>query len=196
MLLGKAYPSLRSGLQTHTEGDSMRLLSLMLFSVVSIPALAQSNASEVQALQSLVNEVHQLREELRTVTVASQRVQIVLYRLQAQEGAVNRATQRLSDQRATLINAQERLRDVKNQIQMLEDQQSRTQNPSERKEIDSALPQLRSRLESLTKDEQQFEANVNEADSQLRREQQELTRLQGFLDQLDSVLNGIAQSPK
>jgi len=48
----------------------------------------------------------------------------------------------------------------------------------------------------LRKDEETAEENVNEADSQLRREQQELTRLQGYLDQLDSVLNGIVQSPK
>lgn len=171
----------------------MRFILALL--IVSIPAACQMNSSETQALQSLVNEVHQLREELRTVTVASQRVQIVLYRLQAQEGAVNRSTQRLSDQRANLINTQERLKDIKSQIQVFEDRQSHTQNPAERKEVDDALPQLRARAESLTKDEQMFEANVSDAESQLRRDQQELTRLQSFLDQLDTVLNGIAQPP-
>jgi hypothetical protein len=37
-------------------------------------------------------------------------------------------------------------------------------------------------------------ANVSEAESQLICEQQELSRLQLFLDQLDNFLNGIAQS--
>src|ERR1051325_5901078 len=147
------------------EADMRSILALL---ILSASAVCQTNSSETQALQSLVNEVHQLREELRTVTVASQRVQIVLYRLQTQEGAVNRATQRLSDQRANLINTQERLKDIKNQVQLFEDRERHTQNPAERKEMDDALPQLRARAESLTKDEQLFEANVSEAESQLR----------------------------
>lgn len=174
----------------------MRILLLFLLCFSPIALASQTSSPEPRELQALVKEVHDLRQDLRTITVASQRVQIVLYRLQAQEGAVNRATQHLSDQRSSLINAQDRVKETNAEIQGLEDRQSHTQNPVERKNIDDILPQMRVRLESLKKDQQQFETNVSEAESQLRREQQELTRLQGFLDQLDSVLNGMAQAPE
>jgi chromosome segregation ATPase len=173
----------------------MRFLSFALLSaVVSVPALAQSNTSEVQALQSLVNEVHQLREELRTVTVASQRVQIVLYRLQAQEAAVLRASQQLSDARGRLAGVQERMTDISAEIKMLEDRQSRSDNPAQHKEFDDALSTMRPRLEGFRKEEQQQEEAVSEAESQLHNQQRELDSLRGFLDQLDKVLEGIASS--
>jgi len=45
-------------------------------------------------------------QDLQTVTVAAQRVQIILYRLQVQESAVLRATQRLEEARFKLADAE------------------------------------------------------------------------------------------
>ncbi|MBV8206096.1 MAG: hypothetical protein JO041_04830 [Acidobacteria bacterium] len=126
------------------------------------------------------------------MTVASQRVQIVLYRLQAQEAAVSRAAQRPLDERAHLASAQDRTRSITAEIQMAEDRASHTQNAAERKELDDELPRLRSRLEGFRKDEQNAEAGVSDAENALKREQQQLTSLQDFLDQLDKVLSGLA----
>ena len=80
-----------------------------LFSIVgplliATPAFAQSSSTDSQTLQALLTEVRQLRHDLQTATVAAQRVQIALYRLQRQEAAVAHATQSLTDARSRLAN--------------------------------------------------------------------------------------------
>jgi hypothetical protein len=51
-------------------------LGLILASTVSV---GQTASPDSQTLQALLAEVRQLRKDLRTTTVASQRVQILLY---------------------------------------------------------------------------------------------------------------------
>lgn len=173
----------------------MRVASVPVLAVlVAVSCPAQNSTPESQALQSLVNEVHSLRMELRTITVASQRVQIVLYRLQAQEATVARASQQLSDARAHLSGVQDRVRDLSTEIKMLQDRVDRAQTPNERKEFEDALAGMRPRLENLQKEEQQQQQAVSEADTQLRNEQRALGELRSYLDQLDKVLEGAASA--
>ncbi len=51
-------------------------------------------AEKPEILQSLLTEVHQLRQDIEAMTVASQRVQIALYALQMQDAVVARSTLR------------------------------------------------------------------------------------------------------
>jgi len=175
----------------------MRQLAALLLAMVPAAAYGQSTPSEAQSLQSLVNEVRELRQELRSVTVASQRVQIVLYRLQAQEVAVSRASERVANERAHLASIQAQVRDFATQIQLAEEKVNRSQEANERKQLEDGLPQARARLEGLRKDEQTSQAALSEGEGQLRREQQDLASLQSFLDRLDNVLNDLgAATPK
>ncbi|MGH9710386.1 MAG: hypothetical protein ACRD37_07555, partial [Candidatus Acidiferrales bacterium] len=82
----------------------MRRASLLVFGLLLIPTtcFGQSTSTDSQTLQALLKEVRQLRQDVRTVTVASERVQILLSRLQAQQTAVGRAQQRLSDAHSSL----------------------------------------------------------------------------------------------
>jgi hypothetical protein len=61
------------------------------FLLSSTLCFGQTTPSESQTLQALLLEVRQLRQDLQTTTVAAQRAQILLYRLQGQEAAVARA---------------------------------------------------------------------------------------------------------
>jgi hypothetical protein len=54
-------------------------------------SFGQTASTDSQTLRELLAEVRQLRMDLETTSVASQRVQIILYRLQLQEAAVARA---------------------------------------------------------------------------------------------------------
>ena len=65
--------------------------ALVLFAVSS--GLCQT-PEKPDVLQSLLTEVHQLRQDIEAMTVASQRVQIALYALQMQDAVVARATLR------------------------------------------------------------------------------------------------------
>src|ERR1700678_2864526 len=71
-------------------------------------------------LQSLLTEVHQLRQDIEAMTVASQRVQIALYALQMQDAAVARAAQRLDSARDRRSGAEANRDHTASAIQELE----------------------------------------------------------------------------
>src|SRR6266851_9632315 len=76
------------------------------FVFASPASFAQTASTDSQTLQALLDEVRQLRKDLQTTTVASQRVQIILYRLQLQEGAIARVQQRVDEVHSKLAEAQ------------------------------------------------------------------------------------------
>src|SRR6267154_5881915 len=81
-------------------------LLIPVFLLISAPVFGQSTATDSQTLQALLSEVRQLHHDLQTTTVAAQRAQILLYRLQGQEAAVVRATQKVDDARARISETQ------------------------------------------------------------------------------------------
>jgi hypothetical protein len=86
----------------------MNRLSLFVLSLLLFPTacFGQSNSSDSQTLQALLLEVRQLRQDLQTTTIAGQRAQILIYRLQGQEAAVARVSQRLDEAREKLARIQ------------------------------------------------------------------------------------------
>jgi hypothetical protein len=69
----------------------MNRSSILALGFLLSSTFGQTTPSESQTLQALLLEVRQLRQDLQTTTVAAQRAQILLYRLQGQEAAVARA---------------------------------------------------------------------------------------------------------
>src|ERR1041385_2561491 len=73
-----------------------RIFYLFLFAAA---AFGQTASPDTQVLQALLTEIHQLRQDLQATAITIQRVQIVMYRLQAESALMSRATQRLEDVR-------------------------------------------------------------------------------------------------
>src|SRR5712664_4301590 len=116
----------------HMHRSCLSLLSLLL---ISSPLLGQSPSTDSQTLQALLSEVRQLRHDLQTTTLAAQRAQILLYRLQGQEVIVARASQRLDDARARLTEIQAARVRLTSDIKQHEDFISHADNsPGERKQ--------------------------------------------------------------
>ena len=159
------------------------------FLVISPGAFAQTSSTDSQTLQALLAEVRQLRKELRSTTVAAQRAQILLYRLQIQEAVVTRAEQRVAEARSALAQTQAELKHLASEIKLREDMQSNSQNPAERKEFEELLPRLKAQLESSNDTEQHEEMKAAEAELDLRTEQAKRTALQDQLDSLDKSLD-------
>src|SRR5258708_29002378 len=84
--------------------SSLLVLSLLLSSTA---CFGQTTPGDSQTLQALLLEVRQLRQDLQTTTIAGQRAQILIYRLQGQEAAVTRAAQRLDEAREKLARIQD-----------------------------------------------------------------------------------------
>jgi chromosome segregation ATPase len=124
--------------------------------------LGQTPAKEPDALQSLLTEVQQLRKDIEAMTVASQRVQIALYSLQMQDGAVGRAEKRLDEA------------------------------PAEVNLTQSRVAALRGALDGQTMKVQTCQAAEAESSNQLRNEQAKLIDLQVKIQNLDKTLEQVA----
>lgn len=161
--------------------------------LLAAAAFGQTATPEAQVLQALLTEIRQLRQDLQTNALTTQRVQIVLYRLQAQESSVTRATQRLDSARAKVADAQSIRRETAASIQQLEDRLNRAQDPAERKNLENALPRLKAQLEVFGTEEPQWQEKASEADRQLRLEQAKLSGLQDLLDRLDKALEDFSK---
>src|SRR5271165_7282724 len=89
------------------------VLGLLLSSTA---CFGQTTPGDSQTLQALLSEVRQLRQDLQTTTIAAQRAQILLYRLQGQEAAVARASQRFEEVREKVAAIQDQREHVATNI--------------------------------------------------------------------------------
>ena len=161
------------------------VLGLLL---ISQGAFGQTSSTDSQTLQALLAEVRQLRQELRATIVAAQKVQILVYRLQIQEGAVARAQRRVDEARSTLSQTQTEVKMIASAIKQTEDKISNAQNPIERKRQEDLLAKFKADLESQENSQQQSQTRESEAEQDLRTEQAKLNALQDQLDRLDKSL--------
>jgi chromosome segregation ATPase len=171
--------------------SSLFVLVLLVFST---PCFGQTTPGDSQTLQALLSEVRLLRQDLRTTTVAAQRSQILIYRLQGQEAAVGRASQRLDEAREKLARTQDARKQAAVEVKRLEDFVSNTENPpTQRKALENRLSELKTRLESLGSEEQQHQSREIDAEQQLRAEEVRLGDLRDQLDRLDKALENASR---
>jgi chromosome segregation ATPase len=171
--------------------SSLFVLGLLVFST---SCFGQTTPGDSQTLQALLSEVRLLRQELRTTTVAAQRSQILIYRLQGQEAAVGRASQRLDEAREKLARTQDERKQAAFEVKRLEDFVSNTENPpTQRKALENRLSELKARLESLGSEEQQHQSREIDAEQQLRAEEVRLSDLRDQLDRLDKALENASR---
>ena len=157
--------------------------------LISAPVFGQSTSTDSQTLQALLAEVRQLRHDLQTTTIAAQRAQILLYRLQGQQIAVARESQRVEQVHGRLSETQSNRKKLATDIKRHEDFISQMDNPpGERKEVEGVLLQLKEKLQSLENEEQQRQTAEIEVDGQLQVEKTKLNELQDQLDRLEKVL--------
>ncbi len=162
---------------------------LLCFLLTSPAGFGQTSSTEAPTLQALLAEVRQLRQDLRTATATSQRVQILLQPVQGQEAAVARASQRLDDTRAKLAETQANRRRQATFLKQNEDFASNSENsPAARKEAEDVISRVKPELERLGDEEQQRQSRKIEAEEQLRLGQAKLGELQDQLDRLDKSL--------
>jgi chromosome segregation ATPase len=167
-------------------------LGLLLASTVSG---GQATPSDSQTLQALLAEMRQLRKDLQTTTVASQRVQILLYRAQLQETAVAGAQRRLDDVHSKLAEVRSGVRHFTSEIERAESALNESQNAVDRKQLEDMLTAAKRELESQLATEQEWETKEAQAVQDLRSEQAKLSALQEQLEQLDRSLEQSIRPP-
>ena len=172
--------------------QALLAIALVLFSST---ASGQTASTDSQTMQALLTEVHQLRQDLQTAATAARRAQILIYRLYAQEAALERASQRFDQAKWMLDQFQDRKKWQVLQIREYEENRDRAANPAERKQLDDTISNLKSQMEEWALLEQEAQAKEIELEQQLRIEQAKLDQLQNELDQLDRAVTSAAFRP-
>lgn len=164
---------------------------MLLFSAT---CFAQTTTNDSQTLQALLSEVHQMRQDLRTTTIAAQRSQILIYRLHGQEARVARVSQHLDEAREKQARIQDERRHVAAEVKQNEDFVNNSENPAtQRKAFEIRLYELKTRLQTLESDDQQSQSREIEAEQQLRAEELRLGELREQLDRLDKTLENASR---
>jgi len=168
----------------------MRRFMIFAVALLFCPRIAsgQTAQADSRTLEALLTEVRQMRQDLHATTVAVQRAQILVYRVQTQDAAVARAFQRLDAARLKLSQVQSERRGLASAVKRLTDTAEHTENPAERKEAEDTLGRVKERLEALGNQEQEAQTGETEANDQLVLEQAKLAELQAQLDRLDKAL--------
>lgn len=171
----------------------MRRFWLFIFSVCFLlfcaSTLGQSPSTE-QGMQALVAEVRQLRRDLQASNGNALKAQILLSRLQFQEAAVARASERLNDARGRLAATQRHRAEVADTSKRFEELLENTETSSEdRQRFQGEISVKKRELEALATVEQQQQAAEMEAEEQLRTEQAKLNELEERVDRLEKNLD-------
>ena len=162
-----------------------RMLWLILIvSGIPVATFSQAASPDSQTLQALLTEVRELRRDLRTSVSKVQKTQILLSRLQSQQEAVTRASERLRDARSKLTDEQGHQKHIASVMKQMEDALSADENPATQKELRDAINHRKSELEDSTNEGQQRQATEIEAAQELQAEQDKLTVIEIRLDEL------------
>lgn len=173
----------------------MRISAAALFAFVltGTPVFGESASSD-PSIPSLLSEVRSLREDLRAAIVTAQRTQIVLYRLQVQETAVRRATQKLEEIREQLTQLEDSKKSMAANVQQLEEQASGTQDAGAHKMFETQAASLKSMLDRWGAEIPKLQAKEAEALSQVQNEQGRYSELQDALEKIDKGLTAAFQT--
>jgi hypothetical protein len=163
--------------------------ALLFCSFLAVPtAFGQTQTTDSQTLQALLAEVRQLRREMQANAATAQRMQILFFRLQRQEGVVTRMSQRVDEARASLAETQTSRKNMEAEAKRAQDSLERVQNAADRKNQEDMIHYLKRRSEALGEEEQQRQAKETEAEDQLRIEQGKLSDLQVRLEELEKLV--------
>lgn len=156
--------------------------------LLSAPCLGQSTSDGSQ-MQALVQEVRLLRKDLQTANGNALKAQLLLNRLQLQQAAVARLSDRLSEARGRLADMQRHRTEVAGTLKQFEDSLDNTDiSPQDRKQIQYEISRNKTELENLATEEQQRQTAQMEAEEQLRTGQAKLDELESRVDRLEKEL--------
>lgn len=174
----------------------MKTIALFASLLTASAAFCQT-AAQPDTIKSLLVEVHQLRQDIEAMTVASQRVQIALYSLQLQDDATARSSQKLDVTRDKCAAAETNRQQTTTEIQRFESMAvSRTASEAEAKQMGARIADLKTLLERQTTEAQSCQAREAEAATQFRNDQARFTELQDRIQRLDKALEQFALPQK
>jgi chromosome segregation ATPase len=166
----------------------MPKLRFAMLLLMAPAALCQTPAKAPDTLQSLLDEVHRLRQDIEAMTVASQRVQIALYTLQMQDAAVARAAARVDEARKRCMQPEENREHFASEARRVEAILAAGPPDAFTKGNQQELDGYKQELDAASARVQSCQAAESQAQGELRNEQAKLSELQDRIARLDTAL--------
>lgn len=162
----------------------------VLLVISSATLFAEAPPQDMQTAQVLLQEVRQLRFDLQMMAATVQRVQIAMFRLQAQASIYESANQRLEQIKSDCELTRQNRESIAQQLEHPPETPHRFAGPTDSENREDFMRSLRASLEAFTAQEQQCQAKLANAESQYRLEQAKLNSYQDQLERLDQYLSG------
>jgi hypothetical protein len=162
-----------------------------MFGIMAVLAVGVSGqtARPSATLEDLLAEVRRLRSDIGQTLTASVRAQLLTTRLSLQEQRIRLATDRLAESRRQLIDMESERRARSEHMKRLEDlQREGTVAPSQARDIDAMLIELRRELAQSGLREQALMVEEQELRTALSGEQNLWIQFNAHLDQLERAL--------
>ena len=165
-------------------------LKLACLAILLLKTTATAQSASPDLSQAMLAEVRQLRQDLQSAAATIQRVQIAMYRIQAESTLLDRAMQRLDQARAACTGTEWQRKMFTTQIEQADARKRNSQSSSDKNAAEEQLSGLKSSLDQLASQEQQCQVEQVDAEAQFRAEQAKMNDLQDQLEKLDKALSG------
>jgi predicted HTH domain antitoxin len=136
----------------------------------------------------MISEIHQLRQDLQNSSAIVQRVNIAIYRLQAQATTLGRATQLLDQTRNQCKQQESQRKIVATQIEQAEARKQASQSPSDQQANEEMLSYLKAAAATSAAEGQQCQAQQIDSETRVQTEEAKMNDLQEQLEHLDRDL--------
>lgn len=173
----------------------MRLKSFLILTSCLLTPVLKAQQADASAIQTLIQEVRQLRIAIERSSTLVPRLQITLARFQTQQDRVERLEQELRTLRTQMATDSSSKEHMTATMARMDEQVRVTQDPVLRKQLEDASGSMRRELESQAQREQQWRVQEVDLSSQLKAEQAKLADLSSQLDRLDRKMQD-SQNPQ
>ncbi len=161
---------------------------ILLF-ICLLPFALPAQANDPALSEQLLREIREMRQDLQGLTLVAQKVQILLYRVQLQENAVNRATSRHDAAKVKRSELERKRVEFESALKEWTTKAANPVNPGDREAADGMLRDLRPQVDMYSREESQARSVETEALNELRTEEAKLAEFQGRLDRMEKQLD-------
>ena len=137
-----------------------------------------------QVLRALLDEMRQLRLALQRSNAVNHRLQITVERLRLQQGRADSIARSLENVRSRITDLKTARPQMEEQIKYAEEVMARATEQNRREEIEHQLKEMKARLVSWARDEEQLRERETALVSEFQIEQSKLTELNGQLESM------------
>ena len=164
----------------------MRLLvAVAAFIVLASPSLGQTAHSDSQTLDAILAELREIHDELRSTRA----MQTLLAELQAKQGVVNLALERVDRERSNLIQIQIDQKRASSELDITQDKLDRSSDAVEQKRLTEEVERLKANVSMFKVQEQARQSALDEAQQRLKDCQDALEDVQDQLTAITKKLN-------